>query len=138
MTTTMNIPRAPRAVVLYDGGCPLCGREIAHYRRLAGGLPIDWLDVTQPDAGLDRFGLSLPEAIRLFHVIDRSGTMQVGARAFLALWAELPRYRWLAWVCRGLGLAPLLEWGYARFAGWHFRRRCHAGACAAPAEPPPS
>lgn len=123
-------------VVLYDGGCPLCSREIAHYRRLAVGLPIDWLDVTQPEAGLGRFGLTRVEAIRRFHVIDRCGTRQLGARAFLALWEELPRYCWLARACRRLGLAPLLEWGYARFADWHFRRRCRAGGNAAPAGPP--
>lgn len=134
---TMNTLTPPRAVVLYDGGCPLCSREIAHYRRLAADLPIDWLDVTQAEAGLDRYGLSPEDAIRRFHVIDRSGTMQTGARAFLALWAELPGYRWLARVCRSLRVAPLLEWGYVRFADWHFRRRCRDGVCAAPAGPPP-
>ena len=119
----------PNMIVLYDGGCPMCSREILHYRRIAGDRPIDWIDVTQPEANLAPFGLNREEALRLFHVVDRSGAMQVGARAFMALWAELPGYRWLARVCRGLRLAPVLEWVYVRFAGWHFRRRCVEGSC---------
>jgi predicted DCC family thiol-disulfide oxidoreductase YuxK len=121
-----------QTTVLYDGGCPLCSREINHYRRLAGDRPIEWLDVTQPGADIGRFGLNRGEALKLFHVIDSTGTMHVGASAFIALWAELPRYRWLAGLCRSLGLVPLLEVIYVRFAGWHFRRRCRDGACSIP------
>lgn len=118
--------------VLYDGGCPLCSREINHYRRLARHRSIDWLDVTQPGADIGRFGLNREAALKLFHVVDRTGSMHVGARAFIALWEELPRYRWLARLCRSLGLIPLLEALYVRFAGWHFRRRCRDGACGFP------
>lgn len=123
-----------RMTVLYDGGCPLCSREINHYRRLAGDRPIDWIDVAQPAANIGRFGLNREEALKLFHVIDRTGCMHSGVRAFIALWAELPRYRWPARLCRSLGLAPVLEIVYARFAGWHFRRRCRDGACGIPEE----
>jgi len=86
----------PNMIVLYDGGCPMCGREILHYRRIAGDRPIDWIDVTQPDVDLAPFGLNREAALRLFHVVDRTGAMRVGARAFMALWAELPGYRWLS------------------------------------------
>ncbi|MCF7969378.1 MAG: DUF393 domain-containing protein [Methylococcaceae bacterium] len=115
--------------VLYDGGCPLCSREINHYRRIAGELPIEWMDVTWSEADLGRFDLGREEALQLFHVVDANGVMQVGAQAFIALWAVLPGYRWLAKLCRGLGVAPLLEFIYVRFAGWHYRRRCPEGAC---------
>ncbi|GAB6048822.1 DUF393 domain-containing protein [Methyloparacoccus murrellii] len=123
-------------IVFYDGGCPLCRREIDHYRRVARELPFTWVDVTQPEADLARHGLELEAALRRFHVIDRAGTLQSGARAFLALWSELPGYRWLTRLVRALGLAPLLDGVYARFAGWHFRRRCAAGACGLPGASP--
>jgi len=122
--------------VLYDGGCPLCSREINHYRRIAHGLPIEWIDVTQPETDLDRFGISREEALQLFHVVDASGTMHVGAQAFTALWAVLPGYRWVAKLCRGLGVVPLLEFIYVRFAGWHYRRRCAQGVCGISPEAP--
>jgi len=123
-------------IVLFDGGCPLCRREILHYRRIARDLPIEWIDVTQPDAGPDRFGIDLATALQWFHVQDRAGHMQVGVRAFIALWAELPRYRRLARLGRAPGVTPLLEFVYARFARWHFRRRCRDGVCGVPQEKP--
>ncbi|MFM2005939.1 MAG: hypothetical protein RLZZ09_1594 [Pseudomonadota bacterium] len=122
--------------VLYDGGCPLCSREINHYRRIAGELPIEWIDVTRPETDLGRFDLSLEDALQLFHVVDSNGIMQVGARAFIALWTVLPGYRWLAKLCRGLGVAPLLEFIYVRFAGWHYLRRCPKGVCGISPETP--
>jgi predicted DCC family thiol-disulfide oxidoreductase YuxK len=122
--------------VLYDGGCPLCSREINHYRRIASELPIEWVDVTLPEVDLGRFDLTREEALRLFHVVDASGTMQMGAKAFIALWAVLPGYRWFAKLCRGLRIAPLLERIYVRFAGWHYRRRCPEGSCGISPEPP--
>jgi predicted DCC family thiol-disulfide oxidoreductase YuxK len=115
--------------VLYDGGCPLCSREIAHYRRLATGLPIDWVDIAPLDANPAAYGVSRLEALKVFHVIDDRGVMHKGARGFLALWAALPRYRWLAKLCRALRAEALLDIAYRRFAGWHFARRCRDGVC---------
>lgn len=115
--------------VLYDGGCPLCSREIAHYRRIADGLPIRWVDVVAPGANLAPYGVTRDEALRVFHVIDRAGTMHTRARAFIALWAELPRYWWLARLCRTLRVEPLLDWAYGHFASRHYERRCREGAC---------
>jgi predicted DCC family thiol-disulfide oxidoreductase YuxK len=115
--------------VLFDGGCPLCGREIAHYRKLPGLLPIQWLDVTQDAPALRGFGVSPAEAMAEFHVFDAQGRLHKGADGFVALWLALPYYRWLARACQGLRLLPLMRWGYARFARWHFRRRCASGVC---------
>lgn len=122
----------PSLTVLYDGGCPLCSREIAHYRRVAGALPIAWVDIAPPDADPARYGVSRLDALRVFHVIDADGLAHRGARGFLALWAALPRYRWLARACRALRAEPLLDWLYRHFARWHFARRCRDGVCGLP------
>lgn len=115
--------------VFYDGGCPMCAREIAHYRRLAGAeRGIVWVDVTREPAPLAQAGLGLETALRRFHV--REGERwQVGVRGFLALWVRLPGYRWLAQVIEALRLIRPLEALYAHFADWRFRRRGSAGAC---------
>ena len=118
--------------VLYDGGCPMCSREILHYQRLGKALPIKWVDVTQPYVDLGSYGLSLQEALKFFHVVDTDGVMQVGAWAFITLWCEIPYYRYLGRFCRLFGLAPLLEIIYVRFADWHFKKRCRDGACSLP------
>jgi predicted DCC family thiol-disulfide oxidoreductase YuxK len=119
----------PKLTVLYDGGCPMCSREIRHYRHIATGLPVQWIDVTLPTADLDSFGLSRADALRWFHVIDETGEMHVGARAFIALWTALPGYRWLARVSRVRCLATVMDIVYDRFARWHYKRRCREGIC---------
>ena len=128
----------PRLTVLYDGGCPLCSREINHYRRLAGDRPLRWIDAARPDVSLAEFGVSRDQALRIFHVFDRAGEAHTGARGFIALWAELPGYRWLASVCQAFGLAPVLDWGYRHFARRHYARRCRDGVCGTGYEPPAS
>jgi predicted DCC family thiol-disulfide oxidoreductase YuxK len=118
----------PLCTVLYDGGCPLCGREIGHYRRFAGDLPIRWVDVAPLDADpAPTYGVSRLDALKVFHVIDAGGAVHRGARAFVALWALLPRYRWLARACRALRVESLLDAVYFRFAERHFARRCRDG-----------
>lgn len=115
--------------VLFDGGCPLCSREIAHYQQLTSRMPIDWVDITQDRERLRSLGLSVAEAMAEFHVIDGSGQVYKGADGFVALWQALPYFHWLASLCKTLHLLPLMRWGYAHFARWHYRRRCQAGVC---------
>ncbi len=115
--------------VFFDGGCPLCRREIDHYRKLKAKRSILWLDVTQTDAPLAEYGLDRETAMRRFHVLDDSGRFHVGAHGFVCLWSELPYYRYLASVARGLAMVPLLDRVYVRFADWHFGRRCTDSVC---------
>jgi predicted DCC family thiol-disulfide oxidoreductase YuxK len=129
VSNTTKLMRNSPLTVLYDGGCPLCSREIAQYRRLDRAERVRWIDVTQPGADLDAYGVTQKEAMAVFHVIDRSGKMHKGVRGFLILWDEFPRYRSLAKLVRALHAVPLLEWGYGHFARWHFRHRCDEGAC---------
>jgi predicted DCC family thiol-disulfide oxidoreductase YuxK len=119
----------PTLTVFFDGGCPLCSKEIAHYRGLRGAERIQWLDVTDGTLDLSPYGLDRLAVIKEFHVLDADGELHIGADGFLTLWAALPRYRWLYRVVSLLGLAPLLRRAYRRFAAWHFRRRCDQGVC---------
>ena len=118
-----------RPVVFYDGGCPLCRREIAHYRRLRGASDLRWVDVVGEPDNLEKFGLSLQAAMQELHVQGADGRWQRGVDAFLIIWRHLPRYRWLAWLVSGLGLRKPLGWVYQRFAERRYRQRCEAGAC---------
>ena len=115
--------------VLFDGGCPLCSREIAHYRKLASRVPVRWLDAAADGDALARFGVQRADALAEFHVFDAEGRLHKGADGFVALWLALPYYRWLARTCLVLRLLPLMRRAYAGFARWHFRRRCASGVC---------
>jgi predicted DCC family thiol-disulfide oxidoreductase YuxK len=122
-----------RVTVFFDGGCPMCRREIAHYRRLQGAERLDWRDIhADPDA-LFAAGISWQQAMERLHVQDGAGALRTGAHAFVTLWRELPGYRWLA---RMVSAIPGVVWAmdhiYTVFARWRWRRRCRDGACGAP------
>lgn len=148
LQTTRPSQRPPEKGVtriFYDGGCPLCRREIAHYRRLPGGDCLEWIDIDDAEAHLGRFGLDRSAAMASLHVLDANGQWQTGARAFAAIWSELPRYRWLAAILRKTHTLPLLDRAYTLFARWRLRRRCVQAAdgstnslCLVPIEDRPS
>jgi predicted DCC family thiol-disulfide oxidoreductase YuxK len=117
-------------VVLFDGGCPLCSREIDHYRRLRGADQIQWVDVSTTPNLQWLYGIDTETAMRRFHVRTASGEWLTGAYGFAELWSHLRGYRLLAALVRRLRMLPLLDWGYRRFADWRFdRRRCDADRC---------
>ena len=119
----------PAATVFYDGACPLCRREIAHYRRLRGAERLVWIDVSRANAPLATYGLSRERAMARFHVLDTAGRWQTGSFGFAELWSHLPAYRWLARTLRSLRLLPVLDRVYARFARWRLRRACDDRSC---------
>lgn len=119
----------PRPAVFFDGGCPLCMQEIAHYRRLDREEQIQWVDITRRPDQLAAHGLSLYTAMARFHVLDSRGIWQTGAWGFNEMWSHLPYYRWLARLLTALRLIPLLDKAYTGFARWRVRSRCGADGC---------
>ena len=106
----------------FDGACPVCSREIAMYRRQSGADSVQWVDVTQCEAGELGNGLTREAAMARLHLRRPDGSLVSGAEAFTALWRALPRWSWLG---RLLGAGPglwLLESGYRVFLvvrrGW--------------------
>jgi predicted DCC family thiol-disulfide oxidoreductase YuxK len=103
-----------RLKVYYDGGCPLCRSEIAHYRKLDAAGRVDFVDLSSPtvETGPD---LSRETALGRFHVRDGDGEVESGAAAFVRLWKELPGWRWLAVIARVPGVVWLMERAYRGF-----------------------
>ena len=118
-----------RPLVLYDGGCPLCRREIDHYRRLPGAEQLEWVDLAAADTDLDALGVDRAAAMARFHLRDSAGGWLTGAWAFAELWAHLPGYGVLARGLRALRLLGHLDRVYGTFASWRLARRCKSGAC---------
>lgn len=105
---------SPPLTVLYDGACPLCRREIALYRGLRPRSPLCFADVSDAALPLPP-GTTRAQLLARFHVRRRDGQLLSGAQAFLALWAELPGWRWLARLGRLPGALWVMERSYRLF-----------------------
>lgn len=81
--------------VLYNAECPVCNFEISHYAAYSEqqNLPLRFEDLNIADVA--DWGLTRDAAARRLYV-RKSGEIHSGIDAFLVLWADMPRYRWLA------------------------------------------
>jgi len=124
----------PPLTVYYDGLCPLCSREIVHYRKKTVGDAVRFVDITDPTFDAAAHGLDARRVHRLMHV-KVGDEVRVGLEAFIALWEAIPAYRRLGRLARLPGLHGLLALGYRAFAvirPWLPRRKrpvCSAGTC---------
>ncbi|MEL6766201.1 MAG: DUF393 domain-containing protein [Pseudomonadota bacterium] len=112
MTTATETPAAgtsdPRAAttVWYDGGCPICSREVAGYKRMTGAEDVEWIDVASaPDAALPE-GADRKQLLARFTVRRSDGALADGAAGFFALWRQL---RPTARVARIFDRAPFTQ-----------------------------
>ncbi|MFK7943283.1 MAG: DUF393 domain-containing protein [Paracoccaceae bacterium] len=99
MTSTFASTPDPRAAarVFYDGGCPVCRREIGWYTAMPGGEQIEWLDISiKPDVpeGLPS-GTTTDDLMRRFTIARHDGAIVSGGPGFIALWRGLGPLRWL-------------------------------------------
>jgi predicted DCC family thiol-disulfide oxidoreductase YuxK len=104
-----------RPIVYYDGGCPVCSREIKIYRARPGQDSFAWVDVTQADDAALGPGLSRSAAMARMHVRRADGIVVSGAAAFAEIWRGMPGLKWLGTL---LGIPPfgaLAECGYLIF-----------------------
>lgn len=114
----------PHPVTMYyDGGCPLCAKEVAHYIRLDKSQKVTWTDINHDDSALKPLGITRQMAMRRLHVTDRDGKLVTGAYAFQTLWQELPYYRVLAKLVSPAFTMRLADKVYARFADYRYRQR---------------
>lgn len=119
MTEPVNTAasESPPLTVLYDGACPLCRREIGIYRGLQSNTPVCFADVSDTALPLPP-GTTREQLLARFHVRAHDGRLLSGAQAFLALWAALPGWRWLALIGRLPGATWTMERTYRLFLRW--------------------
>jgi predicted DCC family thiol-disulfide oxidoreductase YuxK len=100
--------------VFYDGGCPVCSREIGYYRARPGAEGFEWVDVNGPAPALGP-GLSREAALARMHVRLADGTLVHGAAAFAAMWRQMPGFRALGVLLAIPPFGTLAELGYRGF-----------------------
>ncbi|MDG1519654.1 MAG: DUF393 domain-containing protein [Yoonia sp.] len=113
--------------VLYNAQCPVCNFEISHYATYAAqnALPIRFDDLNS-DA-LAQWDLTADAAARRLYVAH-DGELTSGIPAFIILWNQMPRYRWLARVVNLPGIHWIASLAYDRVLApliyrWHLRRQ---------------
>ncbi|MEO0390529.1 MAG: DUF393 domain-containing protein [Pseudomonadota bacterium] len=112
--------------VLYNADCPVCRFEIDHYADYTArtALPIRFDDLNSED--MAQWDIDPDDAARRLHV-RKDGQVYAGIPAFLVLWSDMPRYRWLA---RLIGLPVIRQVASAVYDyvlapalyAWHRRR----------------
>lgn len=143
------MPSPPQATLFYDGGCPLCAKEIDHYRRLDSERRVSWLDIHATPAHLEPHGVAPADALARIHAVDRDGKMQaprrapnpcprrrssrqtasralvplqVGVPAFLAVWSALPYWWVLPPIMRAVPMGvPIASAAYTAWARHRLR-----------------
>ncbi len=113
--------------VLYNQQCPVCNFEISHYADYAerSDLPLRFEDLNTQD--LADWGLTRDQAAKRLYLL-KDGQMLGGVDAFLVLWREMPRYRWLAKIVGLPGVKQVAAFGYDWIVApliyrWYLSRR---------------
>ena len=101
-----------KLIVWYDGGCPLCRREIAVMQRLDRRGAVDFVDVTETKASA--CPIKPAELLARFHA-TQDGQLLSGAAAFAAMWRAIPLLRPLGLAARSPWVLALLERLYLMF-----------------------
>lgn len=83
-------PSGARLTVWFDGGCPLCKREIALFRRLdkRGAIHFEDVRLQGSSCPMDRAAL-----LARFHARETGKPIVSGAAAFAAMWRAIPVLR---------------------------------------------
>ncbi len=104
-------------VMLYDGLCPICSREVRWIRRKARRRHADlaFRDITAPDFDPGKFGLTHADVRRRIHAITPEGNVIEGLEVFRRVYRELGLGWLAAWTAWPV-LRHLADAGYALFA----------------------
>lgn len=111
----------PPAVVFFDGGCPLCAKEIGIYQRMILNHSISdlkFIDISKEknETALTQHGITLEEAMFRMHALDSDGNVQSGTQAFITMWEKLPYWKLLAKIVAVPGIIDIVETVYVFWA----------------------
>ena len=120
--------------VFYDGACPLCSREVAHYRKKDNRHHLHWIDIATPAFDARAYGLDPARITQVMHARTPDGTLYTEVTAFIQIWKALPPTLFsstMRLLLRIPGLLPLAGIFYRLFARNRYRLtgRCTPNSC---------
>jgi predicted DCC family thiol-disulfide oxidoreductase YuxK len=107
--------------VYFNSACPVCDAGIRYQRAKMEGCAVEFVDLHAHPELARELDLDLEVLRERLHVRDSGGQLQVGTRAFAALWSQTPGQRPLAWLARRLGwlAEPLYRLGARLLYRWN-------------------
>lgn len=118
--------------IYFDGLCPLCTKEIKHYKKIDKNNTIDFIDISNPSFDSRKIGIDPVEINKKFHVKTTDGQFIKGVEAFIAIWKHLDIFRPLQLAAQSKLGRPFFNLGYKAFAFIRpvFRRKdCPENRC---------
>lgn len=112
---SLPTPLDKALTVYYDGGCPVCSREVAVYRRQDVSANCHWVDVSACSDSALGLDLSREAALGRFHVRRADGSLASGISGFAVLWSALPRLAWAGRLASFWPVRSVLDGGYRVF-----------------------
>lgn len=104
----------------YDGGCPLCRREVNMIQRLDKQHKILFSNIADPHFDFESRGKSFDQLMSQMHAQLSDGTWITGVEVFRSLYAAIG-YGWLVFPTRFPGISQLLNVLYSAFAKKRFK-----------------
>ncbi|WP_417438485.1 thiol-disulfide oxidoreductase DCC family protein [Idiomarina sp.] len=97
--------QSSKLVIFFDGGCPLCVKEMRHLRKLDEQRKIQFENINEPDFNQRYPAVDVVKANQYLHGQARSGEMIYGLDVTYAAWSQ---------VGKGWMIAPL-RWPVIRW-----------------------
>ena len=134
--STSNLP-APRElpeadVVIYDGDCQFCTRQVERLHRWDGHNRLAFLSLHDPEVSRYAANLTHEQLMAQMYVVDQQGKQYGGAAAFRYLSCRLPRLWSLAPLMHIPFSLPVWQLLYDQVAKRRYRlnkTNCENGAC---------
>jgi predicted DCC family thiol-disulfide oxidoreductase YuxK len=117
--------------VFYDGGCPLCTREINFLRRMDKHDSIVATDISDPSFDASTTGVEWSDLMDRIHGRGADGLIVEGVEVFRRLYAAVG-WGWLVSITRVPGIRQCLDAAYSVFARNRLRltnRSAECGRC---------
>lgn len=105
-----------KTVVYYDGGCPICSREIETYRKKDKNERIIFEDISAPDFDPIEYGLDPKKIHKKMHARTPDDKIVTGVNAFITIWREIESLKFLVPLAQFRPIYLILSVGYWCFA----------------------
>mgnify|MGYP001159772140 FL=1 len=109
--------------VFFNNSCNICKLEIDHYKKISDDS-LEWVDITNNQEAMKLTSKSKEELLRRLHVIE-NGKVVAGAKAFIIIWSNIPKYNFLAKILRFRPLYILFHYAYEFVAYFLFLKNKH-------------